>query len=290
MAQSGTLGSSSSSSTLGKHPRHPKSSDTANKHIKRRLPRMSAAIEAKDKELENFREGQFSDSMHHTRQNKYKTENDSLCSDIEVLRKQVLKTQEDLDRTTRNRNELEYEIQGPRTTLRKNSTTMETQGVDLGTYKTSLSRLEGKYNDVVTQLDEAQIDRLNGEQRPSRPLQRLKQSVTASNCYSTIRLVPVSYCSANVTSIEQKQSDCEHPGPPKTPSARLRSEMAASQQSIDSLRRHLDASTPFVREPPNLFRASSEPTRGMQPPANLPSYSAANVGTSTVGQREWVWY
>ena len=34
MAQSGTLGSSSSSSSLGKHPHHPKSSDTANKHIK----------------------------------------------------------------------------------------------------------------------------------------------------------------------------------------------------------------------------------------------------------------
>ena len=33
MAQSGTLGSFSSS-RLGKHPRHPKSSDTANKHIK----------------------------------------------------------------------------------------------------------------------------------------------------------------------------------------------------------------------------------------------------------------
>ena len=34
MAQSGTLGSSSSSSTLGKHPRYPKSADTANKHTK----------------------------------------------------------------------------------------------------------------------------------------------------------------------------------------------------------------------------------------------------------------
>ena len=34
MAQSGTLGSSSSSSTLGKHPRYPKSTDTANKHTK----------------------------------------------------------------------------------------------------------------------------------------------------------------------------------------------------------------------------------------------------------------
>ena len=34
MAQSGTLGSSLSSSTLGKHPRYPKSADTTNKHIK----------------------------------------------------------------------------------------------------------------------------------------------------------------------------------------------------------------------------------------------------------------
>ena len=34
MAQSGTLRSSSSSSTLGKHPRYPKSTDTANKHTK----------------------------------------------------------------------------------------------------------------------------------------------------------------------------------------------------------------------------------------------------------------
>jgi hypothetical protein len=76
---------------------------------------ISAAIEAKDKELENFREGQyydeFSDSTHHTRQNRYKTENDSLCSD--------------LDRTTRNRNELEYEYQGLRVTLCKNAATME---------------------------------------------------------------------------------------------------------------------------------------------------------------------
>ena len=38
---------------------------------------MSAAIAEKDKELENFREGQyydeFSDSTHRTRQNRYKT-------------------------------------------------------------------------------------------------------------------------------------------------------------------------------------------------------------------------
>ena len=103
-----------------------------------------------------------------------------------MLRGQVLRTQEDLDRTTRNRNELEHEIQGLRTTLRKNAAIMETRRVDLGTYKTSFSRLENKYNDSVAELDEAngeiveresgienatqaifdfrtQIDRLNGE-------------------------------------------------------------------------------------------------------------------------------
>ena len=41
-----------------------------------------------------------------------------------------------------------------------------------------------------------------------------------------------------------------------------------------------------MREPPNLFRNSSEPARGMHPPTNLPSYSAANVGTPTIGQQE----
>ena len=67
---------------------------------------------------------------------------------------------------------------------------------------------------------------------------------------------------------------------------RLRSELAASQQSAGSLRRQIDATTPFIREPPDLFRASSEPTRGMQPPTNLPSYSAANVGTPMIGQQQ----
>ena len=67
---------------------------------------------------------------------------------------------------------------------------------------------------------------------------------------------------------------------------RLRSELTASQQSAGSLRRQLHASTPFIREPPNFFRTSSEPVRGMLPPTNLPSYSAANVGTPTIGQQE----
>ena len=101
---------------------------------------MSAAIVAKDKEKDD----EFSDSTHHTRQNRYKKENDSLCSDIEALRKKLLKSQEDLDMTTRNRNELEYEIQSLRTTLRKNSAIMETQRVDLGAYKSGFSRLESK--------------------------------------------------------------------------------------------------------------------------------------------------
>ena len=120
---------------------------------------VTSSAEAKDRELENFREGQFydefSDSTHRTRQDRYKADNDVLCSDIEALRKQGLKMQEDLDYTTKNRNELEREIQGLRTTIRKNSTIMETQRIDLGTYKTGLGRLETKYNDVVAELDEA---------------------------------------------------------------------------------------------------------------------------------------
>jgi len=128
--------------------------------------KLEAALKEKatisGKEIKTLCEGKVddvddgsSDQPHNTRQDRYQTENDSLCSYIEMLRKQVLKTQEDQDRTTMNRNELEYEIQGLRTTLRKNSTTMETQRVDLGTYKISLSRLESKYNDVVAELDEA---------------------------------------------------------------------------------------------------------------------------------------
>ena len=35
---------------------------------------------------------------------------------------------------------------------------METQRVDLGTYKTNLGRLESKYDDVAAQLDEANIE------------------------------------------------------------------------------------------------------------------------------------
>ena len=145
---------------------------------------MSAAIEAKDKELENFREGQYFNAPYSPEQ--IQKENDSLYSDIEALSNNLLKTQEDLDMTTRNRSELEYEIQALRTTLRKNSAIMEIQRVDLGTYKSGFSRLESKYNDVVAAFDEVngeiveresgienstqansdlrtQIDRLNGE-------------------------------------------------------------------------------------------------------------------------------
>ena len=44
-----------------------------------------------------------------------------------------------------------------------NSTIMETQRVDLGTYKTSLGRLEDKYNDVVAELDEANNEIVEAE-------------------------------------------------------------------------------------------------------------------------------
>jgi len=76
--------------------------------------------------------------------------------------------QEDLDYTTRNRDELEREIQGLRTTIRKNSTIMETQRIDLGTYKTGLGRLETKYNDVVAELDEANNEIVERESRALR--------------------------------------------------------------------------------------------------------------------------
>ena len=66
---------------------------------------LSAACEKKDKELAELREGnyydEFSDETHHSRQNRYMKENNELCSDIEELRKTVLKYQGDLeDRTT----------------------------------------------------------------------------------------------------------------------------------------------------------------------------------------------
>ena len=80
---------------------------------------MSVAIEAKDKEIKTLREGQDSPRCS-TRRDRFPTENEFLYSDIEALREQLLKTQEDLDMTTRNRNELEYEIQALQTTLRKN--------------------------------------------------------------------------------------------------------------------------------------------------------------------------
>ena len=106
---------------------------------------------------------------------------------------------------------------------------METQRVDLGTYKTSIGRLENKYNDVVAELDEAnneiveraaifdlraQVDRLNRElaeaesattkaeserdriqllfndSTGSGQLLQRERNFNRADCYSTIRLVP----------------------------------------------------------------------------------------------------
>ena len=62
---------------------------------------LSADCAKKDKELESFREGnyydEFSDETHHTRQNYYMKENTALCSEIEELRKTILKCQGDLE-------------------------------------------------------------------------------------------------------------------------------------------------------------------------------------------------
>ena len=66
---------------------------------------MSTDCEKKNKELECLREGnyydEFSEETHHTRQNRYMKENNELCSDIEELRKTVLKYQGDLEDRTR---------------------------------------------------------------------------------------------------------------------------------------------------------------------------------------------
>ena len=57
----------------------------------------------------------------------------------------------------------EDEIQKLRKTLRRYESTMESKQLDLGAYKTSLSRLEDKYNDVVAHLDEANNEILERE-------------------------------------------------------------------------------------------------------------------------------
>ena len=119
-------------------------------------------IEKKDKELECLREGnyydEFSDETHHSRQNRYRKENNELCSEIEELCKTVLKYQGDLEDRMRSCNAAEDELAKQRKTLRRYESIMETQRVDLGTYKNNLGRLESKYDDVSAQLDEANIE------------------------------------------------------------------------------------------------------------------------------------
>ena len=84
---------------------------------------LSAACEKKDKELEELREGnyydEFSDETHHSRQNRYMKENNELCSDIEELRKTVLKYQGDLEDSMRSCNAAEDELAKQRKTLRR---------------------------------------------------------------------------------------------------------------------------------------------------------------------------
>ena len=63
----------------------------------------------------------------------------------------------------------------------------------------------------------------------------------------------------------------------ETELARLRSEASASQQSIETLRRQLETNTAATREA--QLRSSQEQQKDMKPPANLPSYSSARLGT-----------
>ena len=61
----------------------------------------------------------------------------------------------DLEDRTRSCNAAEDELAKQRKTLRRYESIMETQRADLGTHKSSLGRLEHKYDDVAAQLDEA---------------------------------------------------------------------------------------------------------------------------------------
>ena len=123
---------------------------------------LSADCAKKDKELESLREGnfydEFSDETHISRQKRYFRENNELCSEVEELRKTAQKCQGDLEDRTRSCNAAEDELAKQRKTLRRYESIMETQRVDIGTYKSDLKRLESKYDDVVAQLDKA-----NGE-------------------------------------------------------------------------------------------------------------------------------
>ena len=61
---------------------------------------------------------------------------------------------------------------------------METQRVDLGTYKTSLSRLEIKYNDVMAELDEANneiVERESGVVNAGAPIFDLRAQIDRLN-------------------------------------------------------------------------------------------------------------
>ena len=133
------------------------------------LATLSADCEKKDKELECLRDGnyydEFSDETHISRQNRYFRENNELCSEIEEMCKTVLKYQGDLEDRTRSCNAAENELAKQRKTLRRYESIMETQRVDLGTYKNNLGRLESKYDDVVSQLDEANSEIVEREAR-----------------------------------------------------------------------------------------------------------------------------
>ena len=68
------------------------------------------------------------------------------------------KCQGDLEDRTRSCNAAEEELAKQRKTLRRYESILETQRTDIGTYKSDLKRLESKYDDVVAQLDEANIE------------------------------------------------------------------------------------------------------------------------------------
>ena len=82
------------------------------------------------------------------------------------------------------------------------------------------------------------------------------------------------YCDEIRTVLDQSR---ESTATQETELARLRSEATASQQIIDTLRRQLETNTAATRDA--QLRSSQGQQRGMQPPAKLPSYSSAPLGT-----------
>ena len=96
----------------------------------------------------------------------YKRMNDSMSWTGEELRKIAVKTQDKLTAMTRSLDKAKYEIHRLRKTPHRHQSTMETQRIDIITYRGNFGGLEYMYDDIRAQLEEAN----SGE--PRNPEQR----------------------------------------------------------------------------------------------------------------------